>query len=336
MASATRCSTRAIDRRARRAPSGGSYRALIASCVRAAPSRATSRSASSGGNSASVPVAFHDIGSDVFAGKRCGWPIPISTSLSSRRVVDRRSRPRRAAALRVPRPRAPDPGSHVAGSASSAASTRVERVGELHEVADEHVAQIAAPGSAPDRGPLVPSSVGPLCRATSWASVETAVLPMKRLHAERPARRADPMEREASRAARSRATASRCSCAPVPRSPTTRAWAPEAADAHWPTEVSVVVLDMSLDSETMSMLGHSRRAPSALSGVRPIGSSPSVAAAAEVEPDRLIRLRRHPEAVTLLTAVWRLASPHDTGRSRVERASTLKEIASVSFHLWTG
>jgi len=78
------------------------------------------------------------------------------------------------------------------------------------------------------------------------------------------------------------------------------------------TEDSVVVLDLSLDSETV-MLGTPAEDLLGMylaTGHRVValGSRPG-----EEVPDRLIRLPRHPAAVALLSAVSTLASPRDSG-----------------------
>jgi CheY-like chemotaxis protein len=74
------------------------------------------------------------------------------------------------------------------------------------------------------------------------------------------------------------------------------------------TEESVVVLDMSLDSERV-MMG----TPAVdLLGMYLEAGHPVVALSPrprEEEPGRLIRLRRHPETADLTAAVWRLGSP---------------------------
>jgi len=73
------------------------------------------------------------------------------------------------------------------------------------------------------------------------------------------------------------------------------------------TEESVVVLDMSLDSETV--MGTPAED---LLGMYLEGGHPVVALASgprEEEPGKLVRLRRHPEKADLTAAVWRLASP---------------------------
>ena len=84
-------------------------------------------------------------------------------------------------------------------------------------------------------------------------------------------------------------------------------------------EATVVVLDMSLDSGAV-MLGTPAEDLLGMylaSGHRVVALG---SRAAEHQLDQLIRLRRHPETVTLLDAVWRLASPRGTGRgARSER-----------------
>lgn len=79
------------------------------------------------------------------------------------------------------------------------------------------------------------------------------------------------------------------------------------------TEESVVVLDMSLDSETV-MMGTPAED---LLGMYLEAGHPVVAFASrprEEEPGTLVRLRRHPEKAELTAAVWRLARPSAPAR----------------------
>jgi hypothetical protein len=77
------------------------------------------------------------------------------------------------------------------------------------------------------------------------------------------------------------------------------------------TEEAVVVLDMSLDSETVMMGTPAEDLLGMYVGsghpVVALGSRPG-----EEVPGQLLRLRRHPEKADLVTAVWRLASRRGT------------------------
>jgi CheY-like chemotaxis protein len=77
------------------------------------------------------------------------------------------------------------------------------------------------------------------------------------------------------------------------------------------TEEAVVVLDMSLDSETVMMGTPAEDLLGMYLGsghpVVALGSRPG-----EEVPGQLLRLRRHPEKADLVTAVWRLASRRGT------------------------
>ena len=86
VASATRnSSARSIARPT--APSGGTYRALIDSWQRSWPSGATSRSASSAGNSPVAPAAVQRRGQTDFVGSRIGSPTSIATRARDPDVV---------------------------------------------------------------------------------------------------------------------------------------------------------------------------------------------------------------------------------------------------------
>lgn len=91
------------------------------------------------------------------------------------------------------------------------------------------------------------------------------------------------------------------------------------------TEESVVVLDMSLASETV-MMGTPAED---LLGLYLDTGHPVVALASrprEEEPGRLVRLRRHPEKAELTAAVWRLASP----RGVAPAGRTDRDVAAVT------
>jgi CheY-like chemotaxis protein len=77
-------------------------------------------------------------------------------------------------------------------------------------------------------------------------------------------------------------------------------------------EEAVVVLDMSLDSETVMMGTPAEELLEMYLGsghpVLALGSRPG-----EEMSGRLLRRRRHPEAAVLTEAVWQLASPRRSG-----------------------
>ena len=109
------------------APSGGTYRALIASWVRPGPRGATSRSASSAGKSPDAPRGRHRSGNTSWIRREPARPSSTITVLLIRTAP--RTPPRRGA--RSPRwfARSANPGSHARGSRARACSTSSGGIG---------------------------------------------------------------------------------------------------------------------------------------------------------------------------------------------------------------
>ena len=153
-------------------PSGGAYRALIASWVRPTPSEAISRSASSDGKRPLIPDGTHRIGITVLDPIRIGSPTATETGRATRILSPKPTSARSSSPYRLAR--CARPGSHASGCRqASPRPGRLER--RSRRSISRTCSESARSGDAGDVT-LVPPRTGPLARwSTAWRRRQKAV-----------------------------------------------------------------------------------------------------------------------------------------------------------------